>query len=332
MLLIALLLIIILINFILGSTPSHALISKEQLDFFNENGYLVIDKFLTLEECSDMRNRMDEILTEKIKQWNSSEKKDTSVFTTYEQERKSDRTFLSSGDKIEIFFEKGALNGSEMTVNDPKLSINKCGHALHDLDPVFERISYSQKILTTLDELGMSDPVIAQSMFIFKQPRIGDAVLPHQDSVFVISEPDTCIGLWFSLENCDKSNGCLFAVPGSHKDFPINRRFVRKDLQDDDKGTTFEPKEAEDLMKKVDRSKGVLIEVGAGAMVVLHGSLVHWSEPNYSDKSRHAYSLHVVNGKAKWSEKNWLQRRSIPFYNAKEKSLKITAGSCTKQQ
>ena len=32
----------------------------------------------------------------------------------------------------------------------------------------------------------------------------------------------------------------------------------------------------------------------AGTMIVLHGSLPHRSGPNRSEKSRHAYTLHVI--------------------------------------
>ncbi|KAM3264786.1 hypothetical protein P3L10_001780 [Capsicum annuum] len=47
------------------------------------------------------------------------------------------------------------------------------------------------------------------------------------------------------------------------------------------------------------------LEVKAGSLVVIHGDLFHQSFENQSSKSRHAYSLHVVdtNG-CKWAEDN----------------------------
>ncbi|PHU29425.1 Ureidoglycolate hydrolase [Capsicum chinense] len=49
----------------------------------------------------------------------------------------------------------------------------------------------------------------------------------------------------------------------------------------------------------------VPLEVKAGSLVVIHGDLFHQSFENQSSKSRHAYSLHVVdtNG-CKWAEDN----------------------------
>ena len=52
----------------------------------------------------------------------------------------------------------------------------------------------------------------------------------------------------------------------------------------------------------------VPLEVRAGALVVFHGRLPHYSAPNHSNKSRHAYTLHAVDGDATYSPLNWLQR------------------------
>ncbi len=54
----------------------------------------------------------------------------------------------------------------------------------------------------------------------------------------------------------------------------------------------------------------VPLEVEEGTLVVLHGLLPHWSAPNRSARSRHAYTLHVIDGRARYSADNWLQRAS----------------------
>jgi phytanoyl-CoA hydroxylase len=48
----------------------------------------------------------------------------------------------------------------------------------------------------------------------------------------------------------------------------------------------------------------------------LHSSLVHFSNENNSPQPRHAYSIHVVEGKegVVYAEDNWLQRApDMPF-------------------
>lgn len=44
-----------------------------------------------------------------------------------------------------------------------------------------------------------------------------------------------------------------------------------------------------------------------GSVVIIHGSVVHMSNKNVSPHSRHVFTFHMVDGKAKWSPSNWLQ-------------------------
>ena len=78
---------------------------------------------------------------------------------------------------------------------DKHASINKVGHALQDLDHVFRKYSYRPDYKALLNDLGYVNPQIVQSMYILKAPKIGGAVKPHQDSSYVITEPDSCMGI-----------------------------------------------------------------------------------------------------------------------------------------
>ncbi|CAN6478532.1 unnamed protein product [Victoria cruziana] len=141
-----------------------------------------------------------------------------------------------------------------------------------------------------------------QSMYIFKQPGIGGEVVPHQDSSFLYTEPPSCIGLWLALEDATEANGCLWAIPGSHKNGLV-RRFIR-----DDNGVHFDKPSP-----SYDRSDFVALEVKAGSLIVLHGDLVHQSFENRSLKSRHAYSMHAVETDGcSWAAENWLRRKAEP--------------------
>jgi len=52
----------------------------------------------------------------------------------------------------------------------------------------------------------------------------------------------------------------------------------------------------------------VPLEAPQGTLIVLHGLLPHLSGPNRSEHSRHAYALHVIDGRARYGPDNWLQR------------------------
>ncbi len=149
-------------------------------------------------------------------------------------------------------------------------------------------------------ELGIGDPRVYQSMYIFKQPRIGGEVRWHQDATYFETEPATVTTLWFALERADRSNGCLWVQRGGHRT-PLRERFV----VDAGHGTL----EKLDAAPWPDDSHAESVEVEAGTLVVLHGLLPHYSAPNRSERSRHAYTLHFVDGRARYSARNWLQRR-----------------------
>jgi phytanoyl-CoA hydroxylase len=89
--------------------------------------------------------------------------------------------FLDSAAKISFFFEENSFHEDGSLAQDKALSINKCGHALHDLDPVFRMFSRSKRMQAVFRALGFKRPLPVQSMYIFKQPKIGGPVVAHQD-------------------------------------------------------------------------------------------------------------------------------------------------------
>ncbi|KAF6006480.1 hypothetical protein HII12_005012 [Brettanomyces bruxellensis] len=155
--------------------------------------------------------------------------------------------FLESSDKIHYFFEPDAFDSKGMLTKPVDKSINKIGHGLHILDKNFKSS-------------------------------------PHTDSEFLYTNPVTCLGFWFALENCTAKNGCLQIISGSHKMHTLKKRFVR----DTEKGGTKFVHVNEPLKNwnsNVDHEKGenswqksskyTNVEVPAGSLVLIHGNLVH---------------------------------------------------------
>jgi phytanoyl-CoA hydroxylase len=53
-------------------------------------------------------------------------------------------------------------------------SINKIGHALFDLNETFHKFTANEVNVQIVKQiLGMKQPVVTQSMVIFKQPKVG---------------------------------------------------------------------------------------------------------------------------------------------------------------
>ena len=266
---------------------------KNRLQQFQSDGFLILEGFNTSTECDELIRQAREL------SGSYNFEGHPSVFQTTDQAKTTDDYFLNSGDRISFFFEKDAFDNSGKLKNDLFHSLNKIGHALHDLDPVFNSFSRSPQMKKLVAELGLSNSLIIQSMYILKHAKIGGVVDVHQDSSFLYTEPESCIGFWFALEDTTKENGCMWAMPGGH------RTALRSWFRIKEEGGT----ELFILDNEPISMEGMIpLEVKKGTCIVLNGLLPHYSLPNTSSKSRQAYAIHTINRHAHYPTTNWLQR------------------------
>ena len=274
------------------AAPDGAL-SPEMVAAYREAGVLVLQDFVTAEACSTLRDRALE-LVEAFDPATVS-----CIFSTESDEHQADEYFIESGDKIRFFLEAGAFDESGTLKQSKADSLNKIGHAMHDLDPVFDAFSRTPVLANVARSVGFEDPAIIQSMYIFKPPRIGGEVVCHQDSAYIYTDPESCVGFWFALEDATTENGCMYFIPGGHK-LPLKKRNYR-----DERGAIVN--EVLDESPFPEHLK-IPAEAPAGTLVVFDGRTPHLSGPNRSDKSRHAYTLHVIDRNCHYPASNWLQR------------------------
>ncbi len=269
------------------------MLSPDHRAQFARDGYIVIPGFKSMEAIAKLRQRAAEIVND----FDPTEHR--AIFTTRDQLKTTDDYFLRSDNTIRCFFEEEAFDEGGALRQDKALSINKIGHALHDLDPVFEAFSRDPKLAAVARDLGMNNAQLWQSMYIFKQPGIGGEVGWHQDATFFETDPVTVTTFWFALEDATLDNGCLWVQPGGHRS-PMRERFVRNgdDIKMEKLDSTPWP----------DTSCAVALEAKAGSLVCFHGLQPHYSAPNRSPVSRHAYTLHATDASAVYSPQNWIQR------------------------
>lgn len=274
------------------------MLNAEQIQQYLDSGYLVLKNVISREEINKLK-----IAALKIVDDFDIDKQRT-VFTTSDRDSGRDDYFFDSAENVHCFLEEGALDGDGTLLKPARLAINKIGHAMHDLNPVFESFCRLPIFGEILRNIGYQAPLLMQTMYIFKQPHIGGEVRWHQDGSYLISRPASVTGIWVAIEDADRGNGCLWVQAGGHRS-PL-REIYQVDWSKRE-GTLTELNQT----PWPGLEDAIAVEVAVGSVVVFHDHMPHYSSQNLSAHSRHAFTLHVTEQSADWSGNNWLQRPAL---------------------
>lgn len=276
------------------------MLTNQQKTQFTDQGYVVLNEFFTAQRMDELKEAAAQIVD------NFDPHSTRAVFSTQDQSKSRDDYFLTSDDKVRCFFEENAFDERGELKQEKSLSINKIGHALHVLNPVFKAFSHSQTIAQLAFDVGLVKPQIHQSMYIFKQPKIGGVIRWHQDASYFYSDPITVVTFWFAVEDATLANGCL-QVQAEPEAYPLIEQFKR-DAYDNTELVKLsdKPWPADEDAKP--------LEVKKGSLVIFNGLLPHFSAPNLSDKSRHAFTLHMTCASSQYAKENWLRAEPSALY------------------
>jgi len=277
------------------------MLNEEQRQGFKKQGYLVLSELFSHQQINTLKAAALTIV-------DKFDPQSTRATFSTETESKThhDDYFLSSDDKVRCFFEEDAFSESGELQQPKELSINKIGHALHVLSPEFKAFSQASIIAELAEDLGLAAPEIRQSMYIFKQPKIGGVIRWHQDATYFFTAPQSVLTFWFAIEDATIQNGCL-QVDKKGADFPIKEQFKR---YNDDSTELVTLKD----IAWPSNDRALPLEVKAGTLVVFNGALPHFSEANRSNKSRHAFTLHITSAEADYDAHNWIRAEGVRIY------------------
>jgi phytanoyl-CoA hydroxylase len=258
-----------------------------------------------------------------------------------------DQYLFNSADGVGFFLNPCAIDEAtgELRTDIPKAHLlNKVGHALHVAVPAFREYAASAQVAGLVRKLGFASAVMPQSMYIFKQPHIGEQVSSHQDATFLNTYPDlTCAGLLLFLEDSTLENGCLWARKGSHRE-PLRQRWERNPAWFDAvaAGASVAGMDAMAFAELDATSRSPAAELAAsgelgsessvrnvaalraagytelpcrkGDVLLVHGLVDHLSLMNNSAASRHTFQLHLVEDSedSRWRPSNWQQYDPFP--------------------
>jgi phytanoyl-CoA hydroxylase len=277
--------------------PPTMPLTSHQRAAWVRNGYLVLPHFKPAQAVAAVVARAHAIVA------NFQPSPAAGTFSTRDRSRVADGALLASAHEVHCFFEEEAHDAQGRLQVPLTQAINKIGHALHDRDDVFQRFSHGPELATLAADLGLKQPQVWQSQVIFKQPHIGGEVGWHQDASFFATDPQSVTTFWFALEDATLTNGCLWVQPGGHRG-PLREQYVCEQIN----GSGRLRMHSLDNTPWPAQEAAVPLPVAAGSLVVFDGLLPHRSDANRSGVSRLAYTLHVTDGRTRYSPLNWLQR------------------------
>ncbi len=158
---------------------------------------------------------------------------------------------------------------------------------LHLFFPWAYRLATHQTLLDAVESVLGADLLIDGTLVFYKPPRDGSYASWHQDSVYSGWHLTPSISAWIALTSSERSNGCMRAVPGSHKLGLLDHDNVQND-------PNLLNKRGERIRMDVRESEAIDVELKPGEMSLHHTNLIHGSNPNTSDGPRIGFIVRFV--------------------------------------
>lgn len=233
------------------------MLTKEQWQTYEEEGYLRLGKILTDENLSQLSQRMNEIMLGK-----------------------------ASLDYSRIMMQREAGEGYEQSAQTPgfkgsTLNYRKIENL--EFDTLF--LSYIQHPLFRhiAEKVYRKNHIGCYRAMFMNKPAHHGSELPYHQDRWTDLDRDPLVTVWTALDPATKENGCMKVFPKTHRVLlnPIHHAgFLTKE-------------QAEHLLA---HQEPVYLEAEAGEAILLHNWTIHGSDGNTSDRPRRAFSVCYIDG------------------------------------
>ena len=152
--------------------------------------------------------------------------------------------------------------------------------ALYDVyqrDPVFRRVLDKPNVIDAVKTIYAEEFYLFENSLVYKPKQAENAVPWHQDYMYMKDDPDKVVA-WIAVDDVGQENGCMYAIPGSHKKGPLSYY--------ETKGETH-AKRTE--TQHVDEHRAVPLLMKAGDLLLFHQFLLHSSRKVPGTVKRRAY-------------------------------------------
>jgi phytanoyl-CoA hydroxylase len=283
-------------------TPQHSdaednryRVTVDQYRHFRQWGFLVAPQLVSPAEIAELRAHTDDLMQGKLPQQRKAMgardvSKDTGITG---QDLEAPPAHLSPEEKAQFF-----------------LRI----HMLHRKLELHERYMLHPRVLDVLEVIIGPDVLAMQTMLFLKPPgKPGQGW--HQDSYYIPTHPDTLIGAWIAIDDCDEYNGAMWMAKGSAAEpvYPpcpeVGYGFGDKLISDIKhvKNVSDSDDEKNFLSPIANRYDQVLVPAKAGDVVFFNGHILHRSKANVTrDRFRRSFVSHYCNARSftQWGADN----------------------------
>ena len=231
-------------------------LDKEQIARYEQDGYVIVEDVLSESELETLRTRTEDIATGRV----------------------------DVPERI-LEFEPGTATGERRLESLRK--INEGGK----FDDVLGAHAHHPVILDIVtDLLGPDIKLYGDQCFV--KPPGGIEKTYHQDSPYFTIEPMALVTAWAALDDVTLENGCMYVVPGSQRNGPLEHSEAwmvggRQDMKIPDSA--------------FDRATEQPITMKAGSVSFHHSLILHRSGPNETPHFRRGYATHYMSARSRWT-------------------------------
>jgi ectoine hydroxylase-related dioxygenase (phytanoyl-CoA dioxygenase family) len=221
--------------------------SAEKQDFFEDQGYLVLEDFMSAEQVATCQTEIDRL---------------HGFAASLAQDDPRRRNF-----QLEPYAATKAEAGKPI--------LRKIEETRRYSD-IFRDLAAHPKLIDLVRILLGDDLLLFRSTLMLKPALHGSVHAFHQDSAYWPMDPPSLVTVSIALSDASEENGCIQVVPESHKWGMLDWGLI---AQDKDKPLT----ERDDL----DLSRLTKVPLKAGSALMFHSLVVHGSGANNSPRPRH---------------------------------------------
>jgi len=226
-------------------------LTTDALNRYEQAGFLAVADVLLLEEIASARAALDDLIHGRVHAYTDLQP-ETDVRDKWESANTAERAALVR--KVWRFVE---------------------------FEPRLNALATAQTRIQNVLEHLLGEPCqLIQDMALLKPPFIGTEKPWHQDAAyFGWGPPEKIIGVWIALDPATAENGCMHALPGTHRE-GATPHIHRRDCQIAD--------------ERVQVERDVLVPLQPGGAMFFSSLLHHGTPPNKSGQQRWALQFHYA--------------------------------------